>query len=209
MRSLTVQGKGRVLTEPDIIFISFKVETASLRYDTAVSELNQRTAKLKQSFVENNIPECELKTTDFGIEVRHRRENSRYVFDGYDASHSLRIQVPNEKAKLNALLRSISASESGAEIRINFSVKDTSGIKKKALEKAVAEAKRNAAVLTEAAGVQLGDIMNIDYGWEEVHIYDHHNGMAYVCAENCAAEVDIEPEGVQAEVTVTIVYAIT
>jgi hypothetical protein len=69
-------------------------------------------------------------------------------------------------------------------------------------------AKENAEALSAAAGVTLGKLQQIDYGWSEVRIYDRE---ASVLCESDApsspcCEADIEPEDVSAEDNVTLVY---
>lgn len=80
----------------------------------------------------------------------------------------------------------------------------------KGFAEAVRVAKKNAAALTAAAGVKLGKLQQIDYGWSEVRIYDRE---ASVLCEGdsplpSCSEADIEPEDVSAEDNVTLVYEI-
>lgn len=113
-----------------------------------------------------------------------------------------------DKKLLNRVLRHVAQGHSGAEIRLTFSVKDKDGLRKRVLAEAVRTAKENAEALAAAAGMTLGKLQQIDYGWAEVRIYDREASM--LCEGPSPAppayEADIEPEDVVAEDKVTLVY---
>jgi len=129
------------------------------------------------------------------------------VFVGYRASHVLQIELPADKQLLNWVLRQVAQSESGAEIRLTFSVKDKTGLRRRVLAEAVRAARENAEVLASAAGVTLGKLQQIEYGWAEVRFYDRDSSLlaAEVPAER-TMHADIEPGDVAAEDSVTLVY---
>jgi hypothetical protein len=209
MKTIRVQGKGKALSEPDMIVLQFGIETNELEYEAAINELNRRTQVLRTQFEGNGIDIHSLRTASYSIDVDTKYNDGEYVFNGYSANHALKIELPNEKRLLNSLLRDIAKSESGARIRISFTVKDKEQAKKRALEAAVENAKNNASILANSAGVKLGAIEQIEYGYSEMHIYDHQMNM--VCeesAEESRFEADIEPAEVSAEDSVTIIYGI-
>ena len=70
-------------------------------------------------------------------------------------------------------------------------------------------AKTNAQTLAAAAGVTLGSLQQIDYGWAEVRIYEQDANLSCPGPEALAAEADIDPQDVKAEDTVTLVYEVT
>jgi len=61
------------------------------------------------------------------------------------------------------LLRVLSHTQSQASFRISFEVKDLKPLRQQAIAEAVKNSREKAQVLTEAAGVELGEIMQIDY----------------------------------------------
>jgi uncharacterized protein YggE len=58
-------------------------------------------------------------------------------------------------------------------------------------------------------GVKLGDVQHIDYNWGELHLYSNtrFNDSA-IMAANESAEMQIEPEDVEAADTVTITWSL-
>ncbi|MCX6875326.1 MAG: SIMPL domain-containing protein [Verrucomicrobia bacterium] len=210
MRLLKVQGKGRVSVEPDLVTLSFEVETKAGDYAECLQNLNARAEDLRASMTAAGLDRADLKTSDFSVRVDTQYKDGRHMFVGYRASHNMRIELPVDKELLNRTLRHIARGHSGAEISLVFSVKDSDALRQRVLMEAVRIAKSNAEVLASAAGMSLGKLQQIDYGWVEVRIHNREAGM--VCngpglVADC--DVDIEPEDVTAEDNVTLVYEIS
>ena len=208
MRVMKVKGTGRVETPPDIVRISLDVESVEQNYEECVRGLNMRTEKLREAMSAAGIERAELKTRSFRIDIKTEYINKRYAFWGYKGSHNLCVELPADKELLNRVLQQIAEGHSGAEVSISFSVKDTDALHKKVLARAVQDAKENARTLAEAAGLTLGEIVQMDYGWSEVRVYDRRMDM--VC-ESGPAEYgpDIEPEDVSSQDSVTLVYELS
>ena len=69
MRILKVQGKGRVNAEPDLITLSFEVETKAKDYEECLRSLNACTEDLRASMMAAQLDRTELKTTAFNVRV--------------------------------------------------------------------------------------------------------------------------------------------
>ena len=79
--------------------------------------------------------------------------------------------------------------------------------------KAVTDAKKKAAVLTQAGGVKLKDIQSIDYSWGEINFeYKPMGDLMMDCCElpmtEKAYDLDIEPNDIDVSDTVTVVWEI-
>lgn len=209
MRLLKVQGKGRVATEPDLLRLSFEVETKTKDYAECLKNLNMRTEELRSSMKAAGIDRTDLKTTSFSIRVETKYKDGRHIFVGYAASHMLHIELPVDKELLNTVLRHVARGHSGAEVKISFSVKDKESLRKRVLAEAVRIAQSNAQALAEASGIRIGKLQQMDYGWSEVRIYDRHANIAMSPSPPPPGyHADIEPEDVEAEDNVTLVYEI-
>jgi uncharacterized protein YggE len=64
MRLLKVQGKGHVSIEPDMVTVSFDVETKVKDYEECLRTLNMRAEDLRQSMITSGL-ETRLKTSSF------------------------------------------------------------------------------------------------------------------------------------------------
>ena len=85
--------------------------------------------------------------------------------------------------------------------------------KNQLLAKAVDDSKAKAEILTSAAGVKLGKVVNINYSWGEINIYSEpvNYDKAILCEEsayNYESSLDIEPEDLDISDTVTVSWEI-
>ena len=207
---MKVQGKGSVKMEPDVVTLSFDVESKARDYEESVRNLNARVDNLRESMMASGLDKAHLKTTLFDVHVERNYKDGQRIFTGYIATHRMQIELSMEKELLNKVLRHVAQGHSGAEINLSFSVRDKEALRKKVLTNAVKAARENAETLAAAAGVKLAKMVQMDYGWSEVRIYDQEASMvAEGDAEMSTYDADIEPEDVAAEDKVTLVFQIT
>jgi hypothetical protein len=206
MGVITVKGRGYVSAQPDVVTLSFTAGSKARDYAECVDSLNGRTAALRRDLAASGAECAELKTADFRVDVEYREEKGRYKFDGYSASHRLEIELPADKGMLNRVLGAVAQGNSGAEIRIRFSVKGIESLRRQALAEAVKVARLSAESLAQAAGATLGKLQSIAHGWDEIRL----SGPAYgvVCESVPNHAVDIDPKDVSVSEDVTLVYEI-
>jgi hypothetical protein len=73
----------------------------------------------------------------------------------------------------------------------------------------VADARMKAEIIANAASLQLGDIISMDYSWDDVHV--HSPTRFALMAEKmdyASAEIDIQPDDIKVSDAVTIVWQI-
>jgi uncharacterized protein len=208
MRIIKVQGRGVVSAEPDICILSFVAEAQTKEYSDCLSTLNQHTEQLRQGLSASGLNIHDLKTTDFNIRIEYKYVQQRHVFVGYRGSHHLHIELPTNKDLLNKILGKVAEGYSGVEISISFSVKDKESLRNRTLQEAVRVARANAKTIADAAGLKLGEIQQLDYGWAEVRIHEYGSRMVMEDSLMAISPPDIDPEDVSAEDSVTLVYEI-
>ena len=112
---------------------------------------------------------------------------------------------------LGVTLGAIAGCEAKPDFNINFSIKDPNAVYEQLLNSAIENAKLKASVLAKSAGVTLGEIQRIDYNWGELHLYsqtDYQFNDIMLCKAAAPLKMDIEPEDIKVDDTVTIVWAI-
>ena len=109
------------------------------------------------------------------------------------------------------MLARVAASASEAAVTVSFDVSDTEALRRGAMRAAVADAREGARVLAEASGATLGEILSIDYSYLEVRTrrlsYEFADAGAMYAAS--APTPDVEPEALDAEEGVTVVWEIS
>lgn len=206
-RTITVRGSAKVSAAPDWVVISFNLEAEKYDYTQCMDQLARQTESLREELVTVGLEKESLKTSHFNIDTNFDWVNQRHVFRGYKASHDLKVEFPFEKDYLNEVLRVLGQTQSQASFRISFQIKDTEPLRQQAIAGAVKNCRDKAQILVDAAGVTLGELIQIDYSWSEIHIQPRME----VCAmsvESSSPAYDITPEDVDVSDSVTVIWAI-
>lgn len=143
-----------------------------------------------------------IKTAAFKGNTNFEWINKRNVFKGYKATHNLNVEFLFEKDYLNRVLRVLSRTRSAATFRVLFKVKDPDPLRQRALAEAVHNSRVKALVMAEAAGVKLGELLQVDYSWVEMHIQSRTD--MDLMAES-APGYSLSPEDVEVSESVTVV----
>lgn len=216
-RTITVKGMGRVTTTPDYVVISMSLEAHEQDYEATMELAAKKIEQLNTSLEEIGFEKKSVKTTNFNVRTDYEREkdrngNYKSVFNGYICSHRLKVEFDFDTKRLAQTLYAISRCLAQPELSISFTVKDPSAVNKELLKSATINAKEKAQILCEASGVELGQLLTIDYNWGELNIVSHTD---YMLEEKCMAmpvgglaDMDIEPDDIDVSDTATFVWEI-
>ena len=216
-RTITVKGMGRVSTAPDYVVISMSLEAHEQDYEATMELAAKKIEQLNASLEEIGFEKKSVKTTNFNVRtdyerVKDRSGNYKSVFNGYICSHRLKVEFDFDTKRLAQTLYAISRCLAQPELSISFTVKDPSAVNKELLRSATINAKEKAQILCEASGVELGQLLTIDYNWGELNIVSHTD---YMLEEKCMAmpvgglaDMDIEPDDIDVSDTATFVWEI-
>lgn len=214
-RMITVKGCGNVKVKPDQIELSFDLKAKDKIYDKAMEIATNQVEQLKQALVDAGFTKDSIKTTSFNIRavydsVRDKDRNYVNVFSGYECSHSLKLRFDFDSVRLSDALLATMRSKANPRIDIAFTVKDSSAVNELILQRAAENARKKAEILCDASGVKLGSLVGIDYNWGEVSFVSRakYMGNDAVAAGCVPCEMDIEPDDIDAEDTVTFVWEI-
>ena len=216
-RTITVKGMGRVTTAPDYVVISMSLTAQENDYEETMELAAKKIEQLNASLEEIGFEKKTVKTTNFNVRtdyerVKDRNGNYKSVFNGYICSHRLKVEFDFDTKRLAQTLYAISRCLAQPELSISFTVKDPSAVNKELLKSATINAKEKAQILCEASGVELGQLLTIDYNWGELNIVSHTD---YMLEEKCMAmpvgglaDIDIEPDDIDVSDTATFVWEI-
>jgi len=216
-RTITVKGMGRVTTSPDYVVISMSLMAQDNDYEETMELAAKKIEYLNASLEEIGFEKKSVKTTNFNVRtdyerVKDRSGNYKSVFNGYICSHRLKVEFDFDTKRLAQTLYAISKCLAEPELSISFTVKDPSAVNKELLKSATINAKEKAQILCEASGVELGQLLTIDYNWGELNIVSHTD---YMLEEKCMAmpvgglaDIEIEPDDIDVSDTATFVWEI-
>lgn len=220
-RTIRVIGKGKLSVKPDTIRLIMTVEGMSEEYDQAVKESADITNMLKEMFAKLGFEKSALKTLYFNIDTEYesyqaKDKSWKRRFEGYKFAHRMKIEFPADNEVLGKVLYALSHSPIKPEFKIEYTVADVEKSKNELLANAVKDGMEKANVLSEAAGVKLGDIISIDYSWAEIDFVSRPMDrmmleeccMSAPCEADGAYDIDIEPDDIDVTDNVTIVWNI-
>ena len=214
--TITVTGRGAIHVEPDITRIELSLISLHDTYEEAYSQTKSDVDKLQSIMESVKLPKSQPKTVRLDIDKKTISEYDKYKnykgekFIGFTLTHIVKIDLGMDTVILNSIIRKIGEYLKQAEIKIGYTVKDARPAQLKMLERAVKDAKAKAEIMALAAGCKLGECLNIDYGFNELHIYSqartiHECSEASCCTPN---SLDITPDDLEAQDNVNVTWAL-
>ena len=216
MKTIRVTGKGQIKLHPDMTRIVMDLKRRYMDYGEALRHSAEDTDILRGELEGLGFARSDLKTLSFDVDTEYEYvDEKRYKrrFAGYEYHHRLKVEFESDNKRLGKVLFTLANGMVNPEFRIAYFVKDQEAAKNALLADAVADAKEKAAVLSRSAGVALKDIQTVDYSWGEVRF---ETKMMECRAElpcpgsasGGSYDMDIEPDDIDAEDTVTVIWEI-
>ena len=170
--------------------------------------------ELRSIIEKEGIERKSLKTKDFRVrkETTWSKKTEKHEFNGFSASHSLELEIPLDKGIINSLLNQIAKRLDNLDFSIAFGVKDASQHQQQLILQAISKAKENASLIAEATGVELKEVIDIDYSYRELTIrsrrYDYAVYESEMLMSTADAAPDFEPDDIDVAETVNITWKI-
>lgn len=219
-RTITVKGTGRIHQKPDQTVVGMTLKSKNKEYDKAMECEAEAYNHLCAALGSLGFAAEDIKTTAFDIDADYEsyqnRKEGRYVntFAGYICEHNLELRFDFDTEQLSKVLDVIGKNNTGEpELSIRFTIKDKDATADALLEDAAQNALRKAKVLAEASGVALGQLVSVNYNWDEV---DFYSNTRYLTGEEClrapvcgsARSADFTPDDVSLSDSATFVWEI-
>jgi uncharacterized protein len=200
-RTLTVSADERVTAEPDlaILHIGFLTTPSDAKqaYSNGSRASNQIISALKQAGISEASIRSESQTLESSDPKAHK----------FQLQQSWVVEVPPARvAEILDIAVTAGATESG---QVEWTVHDVKALEDKALEKAAARARSDAAVLAKGMEVQLGRPIYTSNQLSSGPVpYGVANFSAGVADRRASSPLAIEPHKVSRSATVYAVYSI-
>lgn len=223
INTISVSGKGEVMTKPDIATFSFSItETANTVAQAQTKATTKGDAALK-AIRDQGVEDKDIQTVSYTINPHYEYQTEycppsmsacrpgKSVLTGYDVSQTVQVKV-RDLNKAGAIFSSIGALGVQNVNGLDFSVDKPETVKSEARAKAISDAQAKAKVLAGQLGVKIvritGFYENGDYGYP---VYGK-GGMDMAVAQavpNVSAPAPELPAGEQKVVSnVTLTYEI-
>lgn len=205
VRSITVNGEGKIKVKPDTASLNIGVQAMEATASKALAKANESAAALIAALKGAGVSADDIVTS--GLYVYPQYGNSNYI-TGYQASNSVTVTVRNIGNAGPVIDAAAAAAGDNITVGgISFYVDQTEALIGAARADAIDNAKKRATEYAEAAGVSVGQVLQIS----EVSV-SNPIPLYYAAADSAAkggsAPTPIETGTQDMTVSVTVVYAI-
>ncbi len=162
-RRITVTGKGEVKAVPDIAVMSIGVETEAKAPSDALAENASRMTAVMAKLKDAGIAEKDMQTSQLGIwpvYTDRSASNTPPKISGYRASNQLRVTI-RDVERIGDILDQTVTDGANTVNGPTFSVAEPEPLYQDARDEAVKDAIAKAERYAKAAGVSLGEVLEI------------------------------------------------
>jgi len=156
-----VSGSATVKAAPDLAQAQFGVQTFADSVAPAVAQNNTRSAAVQAALAAQGVGGADMQTTGFNVYPQLDYEKDRAgVIVGYWAANTLSVKI-RDLARVGQILQAGIDGGANNVSGLYFTLEDPDSLLQEARVQAVADARRRAEALVEAAGAKLGRVLSI------------------------------------------------
>jgi uncharacterized protein YggE len=167
--TLSANGAGVEHAAPDMAVVTLGVLSRAATAREALDANNADMEKVIQSVRGQAIADKDISTTGFSISPVYSRppqprpgeQPAEPTIVAYQVSNQVRVVV-RDIDKTGAVVDAAVSSGANQAGSINFDISDRQTLADKAIASAIADAKRKAEIMAEAAGVRLVRVLNVN-----------------------------------------------
>ena len=154
---IATTGRGEVRVPPTRAVVAFTVENFAKNAAQAASDNSRTSQAIRKSLRDAGVAESELSNGGYSV-YQDFEKGDRMKPRGFNARNVIRVEVLRV-ADVGTLIDAALAAGATSVSPIQFTAGDLTAFRRDALKAAVAEARRDAETLAEAAGGSLGRLI--------------------------------------------------
>lgn len=206
-KTITMIGYGMKSAAPDLAYLIVGAMNTDKKPKNAVTKVAEMIDALKKKLIESGIKEDEISTESYFVSPNYdySKGNGSFTINDYQVQHMLRVKV-SDVSKVGDLIDISVAAGSNNMQNVEFALKDADAAEADALADAFANAKLRAEAVAKAAGLTLGDVIEIqpnnNGGYNPSGMYKE------TAARDSAASTQIMPGQIRINESVTVVFGV-
>lgn len=161
LRTVRVQGEGKITAVPDQAEIVFGVQEESAQLKDASENAREKMKKIFQVIKSFGIAEKDFQTVNFNIQPKMKYDKGESVKTGYIVTNRIRVRI-KDLDQVGKVLEAVTNQDVSQVEGPNFGFSDPSRLEMAALKAAVENARRKAEALAVTAEAQLGKVFTIN-----------------------------------------------
>lgn len=200
---------------PDVINVSIAIEGVGNTKQDAIKEYNSRHDALLGSLVAAGVREEEITTSRLWLSsewraTSYRGKKTRRRTGRYEFAASVECSIPCEEGIYEKVWEAILALDfSGISTDLEYDLKDYEGARETIMRRAVAAGRKRAALLADAAGCDLGQVVHIENALRGNSYYDRDFATGGGATGNVPDELEVptfSPSPVHVDCEITLEY---
>ena len=199
---ITVTGVGTVTSVPNEAEFSIGVQSEGATAREALAANSEQMNKVIAAIKAAGVDKDDIKTQNVSVSPSY---GDKGQVDGYSAGNTVSVKI-HDLSKAGAVLDAASNAGANEVYGPTLTRSNQDSLQAKALRDAVGNARKKAAALADAAGVQLGSVTAITEGFSGGPQPYYAEG-ARLAMDSKAAPIAPGTQDVQATVTVTFAIA--
>jgi uncharacterized protein YggE len=206
-RQIVVGGQASISAAPDMAVLSIGAQELRPSAVEAMNAVSNSLARVLELLDAQGIAAKDVQTSSLNLHRRANwdRDQNREVVQGYEASNMLRIRV-RDLDQLGTVLAAVLDQGANTMSGLEFTVQDKAPLRDAARQAAVKDAMAKAALYAQAAGVELGAVLEIrDTAAPAMPSYDRAAPVAMMTE---AAEIPVAAGEIAQQAQVTMVFEI-
>ncbi len=161
--TISVSGRGTVSLVPDMVSLSIGVQTEGAVAADAVAANTARSGLVIEALGEFGIDSRDISTTNFSVfPIQNRGPNGNIISTTFRVQNTVNVTV-RDLDNLGGILDAVVTAGANTISGIRFEANDVSSrlAHDEALTDALVDARRQADLLADAAGVRVVDVLSI------------------------------------------------
>jgi len=197
--TVTASGAGTTQAAPDTAEMSFGVTTMSPNAKSALDEASKSAEQIASAVKKQGIAGEDIQTQDVSVYPQTVEQGGKQVITGYQASLSVRVKV-RDISKLGEIISAANAAGANNVSGPTFTIDDPAPARAKAIDEAVADARKGAEAMAKAAGKSVGEVLSMSSS--DVRLVP---GPMYGTADMAGAAKSVPIEPGQLDITASVV----
>lgn len=201
---IIVSASGTVSVKPDMASFGVVVKSDAKMADKAASESAEKYRKVQGALRTAGVPPEDAPTASYTVfpQWEWNPVSGKNVLKGYTARHTIMVKV-RSLAAIGRVIDGVVQTGADEVQGITFSSSSYETLRQQALAAAVANARRDAAIMAQAAGGTLGELIEVSIGQPIYEGRAPMETMALRSVQAAPAPTEIHPSEQDIVVTVT------
>jgi len=205
--TVTVTGSATALASPDYVELTLSVESIEDSPQLAVESVGRLSAALTAVLDDLRVRKASRVTTGVAVREETGWEDDEQVVYGYKASTSVRVRLPNAR-RIGELMQRATAEAEATIHGPHWGIADDNPAHDEARRGAATDARRRAAAYTEALGVGLGVVKDVEENSSVRRRASRREFLALRMAPSDSAEIEVEEGELSVSAAVQVIFAL-